>query len=735
MSGGLRAPLLAGRALRYLMIVCAALGALALYVLSTASANTALFAQNYRSLLGLNVALLLVLAALVVYQLALLGRRLRDKVFGSRLTLRFVLLFGLLAVLPGLLVYAVSVQFLERSIESWFEVRIDAALEGGLNLGRNALDNMLKDVSRKAQTMALSLSTYRSAEPVAELNRLREQADVQEATLFNARGKILAISGNERAPLMPDPPSAAVLRQVRLQQSYSAIEAIPDRGLYLRVLAPVVVLSLSEDMRVLQLLQPVPKRLAEDAETVQAGYRDYQELLLARVGLKRLYGVALTLALVLALLSALLLAFYLSERLSAPLNVLAQGTRAVAQGDFSQRIVVETRDELGVLSQSFNTMTEQLAEARSVAQRNQAQLETAKAYLESILSNLSAGVLAFDGDYRLRSANPSAHAILGAGLERLRDLSLEHWAAHEPRLARVSDAIRESFAGAGAQPWERQLEHAGGGAAPRMLLLRGTRLASETEPGFVVVFDDITHLLQAQRDAAWSEVARRLAHEIKNPLTPIQLSAERVQRKLAERLAPADAEVLEHATRTIVNQVTALKGMVDAFSQYAKAPEPKLVALDLNQLVREVLALYESMRGYLRTELARELPPVIGDAAQLRQVIHNLLQNAQDALADSPAPRIVVKSELAGESVRLSIEDNGAGFPEALMRRVFEPYVTTKPKGTGLGLVIVKKIIEEHGGQVTVENVEPHGARVSVLLARYASEGAARGELSSLGAN
>ena len=374
-----------------------------------------------------------------------------------------------------------------------------------------------------------------------------------------------------------------------------------------------------------------------------------------------------------------------------------------------------SRDELGMVTRSFNSMTLQLAEARAQAERHQAQLAHAKAYLESILANLSAGVLAFDDRLRLRSANPSAAHILGLECAPLLGCKLQQWGERDASLAPLGREIAAAFERAGSAEWEQQVEREVKGGI-QVLLLRGTRLPQGAELGSVVVFDDITHLLQAQRDAAWAEVARRLAHEIKNPLTPIQLSAERLQVKLAPKLAGNDADMLARSTQTIVTQVAALKRMVDAFSQYARTPEPSMRELDINALVREVLLLYESLGSSIRLDLAHHLPPVIGDAAQLRQVIHNLLQNAQDALAGTASPTIVIASEAIGELVYFSVTDNGSGFAEHLMKRVFEPYVTTKPGGTGLGLVIVKKIVEEHSGDVSITNVVPHGARVTVSL-------------------
>ncbi|MEW6314040.1 MAG: ATP-binding protein [Pseudomonadota bacterium] len=705
----------ASSVVRYVTLACVICGVVLLYLLFAASANSDLLARNYPRLLMASAMLVLSLIALVGYQLWQLRRKLKNRVFGSKLTLRLVLLFMLMAVLPGAVVYGASVLFLGNSIESWFDVRVDKALEGGLNLGRNAIDNMLHDLRKKADAMAQTLAEYPDVSQIAGLDHLREQAGVQEATLFSERGALIAFSGMQQSNIVPELPSAAVLRQARLQQAYGAIESLPDKGLYLRVVVPVNVLSATENVRILQLMQAVPEVIAKDAEMVQAGYRDYQELSLSRIGLKRLFGLTLTLTLLLALLFAILLAFLLSERLSAPLQVLAEGTRAVAQGDFTQLNTVYSRDEFGVLTQSFNNMTHQLEDARAAVQRNQLQLEAAKAYLESILANLTTGVMSFDAAMRLRAVNPSAGNILDVSFLLLLGIPLQQWRDTEARLAEFADAILQAFQQSGRAEWEQQFEY-GVKSGKRTLLLRGTALAAGAETGYVVVFDDITHLLQAQRDAAWSEVARRLAHEFKNPLTPIRLSAERMQHKLAAKLDAQDMDMLTHATQTIVNQVAALKSMVDAFSQYARLPEPTMRLLDLNTIVREVLGLYESPERHFQLDLTSHPLMVNGDPAQLRQVIHNLLQNAQDALADAASPVIRVCTEFAAEGVRLSVIDNGSGFPQALMTRLFEPYVTTKPKGTGLGLAIVKKIVEEHGGMIEIENIKPHGACIRVTL-------------------
>jgi PAS domain S-box-containing protein len=699
---------------KYLIFISALLGSFLLYLLSSASANTALFSRNYYVLLALAGILAVYLTVLVGYQLWQLRGKLKAQVFGAKLTLRLTLFFILIAILPGLLVYAVSVQFLDKSIESWFDLRVEKALEGGLNLGRNALETGLKELSQKGQSTALLLAKQSPEQYTKTLGQLIGKGTAQDVALFNKSGKLLAFASSNRKP-PPDTPDAEMLREASQQGLHSIIDTLPDNSLILRVLVLVKPLQLSTGTRILQLTQPVPKQLAADAEMVRAVYRDYQELSLSRLGLKRLYGITLTLSLLIVLLSAVSAAFFISDRLSAPLAALAEGTRAVAQGDFSRQHPIKSSDELGALTGLFNQMTLQLADAKTTSEQQQRQAEDAKAYLESMLAHLSSGVLVVDEQFKLRSVNSSAAQILGASLLDMQDVPLAEIAVRHPLLRPFSDAIMQAFNEVTSGEWQRQIERLSKNGE-QILLMRGTRLSTAADNSYVVVFDDITYLLQAERQAAWGEVARRLAHEIKNPLTPIQLSAERLQHKLSTKLDGSDAQLLQRATQTIVSQVAAMKNMVTEFADYARAPAPKLVVLDMHQLLREVLGLYEANSSPLTLRLNATQTWVKGDATRLRQVIHNLLQNSYDALQHMTHREIILSTANESGALKLCVQDNGSGFPEHLLARAFEPYRTTKPKGTGLGLAIVKKIVEEHGGSIVIENVTTGGTKVSVTL-------------------
>jgi nitrogen fixation/metabolism regulation signal transduction histidine kinase len=719
--------------MRIIFLISGSLGLMLLYLISLLSTKGAATGEYYKTLLILNAILAAVLVGFIGMQLWQLAKRMRSGQMGSRLTLRLLGTYALMAIVPGMLVYLVSVNFLTRSIESWFNVKVESALDGGLSLGQRALDIMLADVQEKAENMATTLAFQPSRSVYGQLNDLREKTGIQDATLMTLQGRIIAVSNSDPSSFLPELPNVRQLRQAE-HRSYSKIEPIADKGLYLRVLAPVSGQELSGETLILQLLQPVPKSLSNTAESVQSVYSEYQQLSYSRNAMKEVFTLTLTLVLMLCMLTALAIAFVLSKRLMQPLTVLADGTRAIARGDYNIVLPEHGRDELGVLVKSFNSMTRQVGDATKATEQSRLRTEAARNYLETVLAHLSSGVLAINQQAELRIYNLTASNILGINLNMFERKQFTDIAAKESYLIDFVNLIKSHFehtkqAEFAKEELNQQLEVVSP-SGKKLLLVRATRLPGDAENGFVVVFDDVTTMAQAQRDAAWGEVARRLAHEIKNPLTPIQLSAERLQHRLADKLDKEDAAMLKRGTNTIVNQVGALKSMVNEFSEYARAPAAKFSKLNLNQLIHDVAEMYQgaaegnhpngSNAFAGRFELMPDMPDMMGDATMLRQVLHNLMQNAQDACSQVAEPNIVIQTMFDDASIKLKVSDNGQGFPLNLLSQAFEPYITTKPHGTGLGLAIVKKIVEEHAGQIKLENNPTGGACVTIVLPRLA---------------
>jgi nitrogen fixation/metabolism regulation signal transduction histidine kinase len=753
---------MSGPWLRYVLVVGGAVCSILLFLLATASNNSGFFDRNYAWLLGLNAAVAVALLIFVIVMLGRLYSRYKSGKFGSKLMARLMVLFSAIGVLPGVLIFVVSVQFVSHSIDSWFNVRIDAALDSGLKLSHSMLDGALKDLTVKARETAATLDgqTEQGTNDIMQ-SMLTDDSGLQDILILDAEGKVLASAVEHREiDVQAERPTASMLEEAKRNDVFASLEGGSDpsavdatqnaldaaTSLRLRVVVPIPTPA-GGTPRFLQLLQAVPPNLAANAQVLGAAYSEYKMRSEERTGLRKMYIETLTLTLLLAIFGAIGSAFLIAGNLAQPLLVLAEGTRAVAEGDLSPRPIVATPDELGTLTQSFNAMTGQLFEARSAVERNRAALQSAKAHLESVLENMSAGVIVLDAEFNLVNANEAAERILETSVAGETGRALAAIEGLEPFSAAIGKAFSaQSAQSAAGSPrlrahWQQQLEiprrNAIGDDQDLTLLARGSRLPVRAGSGFIVVFDDISDVIAAQRSIAWGEVARRLAHEIKNPLTPIQLSAERMQMKLQGRLQEQDMELVNRATTTIVNQVDAMKRMVDDFRDYARTPPAMLQQLDLNGLIREILNLYLSgdANDIIHAQLAAGLPEVMGDPTQLRQVIHNLLQNAQDAMQDRGAaqvapPRIDVVTETIhyqnsdggkGMAVRLAIKDNGPGFAPKILARAFEPYVTSKARGTGLGLPMVKKIIDEHGGKIDIHNHGGgEGATISILLLKLA---------------
>ena len=756
------------------MSVTAALALVLLFLLTQATDNRQMYERNYELLYQLNITVAVLLAAVIGWVALRLGLRLKRGRFGSRLLVKLAAIFALVGLLPGLMIYTVSYQFVSRSIESWFDVEVEGALAAGLNLGRATLDTLANDLSNKTQQAASQLADTPDASVGLPLERLRDQLLVSDVVLWNGSGQVIASAGESRFLLQPERPSAQQLRNARSQRVITQIEGLEDVAATgfksadelaagstpatagrpaevkpPRIKAIAVVNSTNVNMlgevRFLQVIETLPATLVANAIAVQDANREYQERALARSGLRKMYIGTLTLSLFLAVFGAVLLAVVLGNQLAQPLLVLAEGVRQVARGDLTPKAALDGRDELGGLTRAFRDMTQQLFDARSAVQQSMSQVDASRANLQTILDNLTAGVIVLDVQGHIQSSNPGATRILRAPLAAYHGRAL----ADVPGLALFAQQVQAEFAAEqadqqgtvndaedvgergsnihaaqhGQEQWQQSFElHAdpagalNGNEHATALIARGAKMPGTEE--FLLVFDDVSDMVSAQRAQAWGEVARRLAHEIKNPLTPIRLSAERLEMKLTGKVNAPEQALLTKSVKTIVDQVDALKRLVNEFRDYARLPAADLQPVDLNALIHDVLQLYASDNPLARvqTELDLAAPMIRGDAQQLRQVLHNLLQNAQDAqesldaaqqsAAGQTAARVVVKTDYSATAhrVRLRVQDNGMGFPAHILKRAFEPYVTTKVKGTGLGLAVVKKIADEHGARIDLSN-------------------------------
>jgi len=694
----------------------------ALWLLASAAQNSEKFEKWLPWILLVNITGMLTLSVLLAGKLARLVRDFRRHVPGSRLKGRTVAIFSALALAPIFVVYYFSLQFLSRGIDSWFELEVSQGLKDTRELSRAVLEVREREFLQHAQTVAHSLSALPDFQLAASLDRERRDSTAIEFTVLGAQARIIATSSERPMDSLPVPATDEMMLQLRRGRPYVSLDMDAVGGYVIRAAAPMN--DGSGSGRVLIALYPVPLQLSQLADTVQRSYTQYANLVQLRRPLKSTFVLILSFVVLMSLIAAVYGALFAAQRLVQPVQDLIAGTRAVAKGNYDTRLPLPGRDELGFLVTSFNDMTKRLGRAREETRRSQQAVEAERAGLAVILARLSTGVVSLEANLTVRTANQAASAILGVDLEaaigKPFDESISDSALFSQFLSAIKQRLQPSYS-----DWREQIELLSE-SGKRVLMCACTALPNDAggAAGMVLVFDDITTLLQAQRDAAWGEVARRLAHEIKNPLTPIQLSAERMRRKFLGSMNAQDAQILERATHTIVAQVDAMKQMVNAFSEYARAPDMHFSPFDLNQLITEVVDLYrvQDSSADLKLRLSKDLPNISADRMRIRQILNNLVTNSLEALEGKVGASIEIETSVAddgarhGAAVAIVVTDNGPGFQRDLIGTVFDPYVTSKPKGTGLGLAIVKKIVEEHGGRIEADNQRSGGARVRILL-------------------
>lgn len=688
---------------------------LSLQLMSSASQASSELSEMYSWLLVVNAIGLVVLFCLVVVNVYSLGRQLRKQEAGSKLTFRMLSLFVLQALAPAAIVFYFSMQFLHQSIDSWFNVEIDRAMDDALELSQVSLDQRMRWHIKQTLLVSTALANKSDTLMALEIANWREMIEAREMAVFTGSGRIVASSSVNPSDILPNMPDEQVWLQLKQNGQYYAIEPDEDGGIQIRVVQKIQ----NDEPRFLQALFAVPVRIADLADSIEFAFVRYQEMRFLQRSLTQSFSLLLSLVLLLSLLAAIWLAFILIRHIVAPVKELVKGTQAVAAGHYRQQLPVLAQDDLGFLVESFNLMTKRIARSRDEARAASLEVESQRVYLEIILANLTTGVISFDANCKIRTANQAAYRILHIPVSRFIGQKLNALIEDYPEMADSLETLRDLLQ-QGDELWERRIAFMGPNGRQE-LLCRGTPLFSKdgVRMGAVMVFDDVTDLIQAQKNAAWGEVARRLAHEIKNPLTPIQLSAERLQHKLTQELSEESAKMLSRATRTIVQQVEAMKRMVDDFAEYARPAKKQVKKINLLDLVRDVMNLYALQSG-VRFTLAAEGSefPVEVDPDNIRQVLHNLIKNAQEAMAGKGkidiSLRQVHKNNL--DYVELAIYDEGVGLESDQIARIFEPYVTNKIKGTGLGLAIVKKVIEEHGGVIWVDTAYNKGAGFVIQL-------------------
>ena len=700
------------------LIFLVALAAALVYSLTLATNSGSPLSEYFWWLIAAGGLIVTILLAMLLRYGWLLLRHNRHNMLGSRLTRRLALMFTLIAVLPGLFLFGVSAQFISYSINSWFGNDTAQALESSLTLSKSALDNTLDNTIEQAAALQVEIISRTSmGGTAAEALRLSgETARFSQVGLYNPADGTTELISNPAA-LPPPPAEKEVAEELQRHGSSRSVTNINGK-LYaqgwLALPAP------QEKGKALFFRRPIPDNVARDAELIENARSKYAELTYAKQGLQTFFLITLLAAALLSIMLALVIALYFARRFIEPILSLAEGAKAVAQGDFSQPRPVYRNDELGQLTRLFNHMTEQLAIAREAEELNRIRQEAARHYLETVLESLTAGVITLDETGRLKTLNRSAENILGLPLSELSGSNWHDWPQSVPQYLLLTELFQTILA----------TEHTGkpvqtaytGGDEARILLAKATPLPADNGGGTVLVFDDITLLVRAQKEAAWGEVAKRLAHEIRNPLTPIQLSAERLAWKLQDKLGEQDAQILARSTDTIIKQVAAMKEMVEAFRNYARAPSLKLEKQDLNKIIEEVLLLYEAGACTFDAVFSNIPAVMYADTTAIRQVLHNIFKNAAEAAEEAAQPEVHIHTDNTDGKITLTVANNGKSFSKDMLANAFEPYVTDKPTGTGLGLPVVKKIVEEHGGRIALSNPAEGGACVKITLPALVEE-------------
>ena len=693
-----------------------------LWLLSAATENSSQFGRMHVALVFINILGLIVLIGLIGVNVVRLVRQYQRSATGSKLTAKLVVIFVVMALIPVSIVFYFSLGFLQKGIDSWFDVRVESAMDDALELGRSSLDMRMRGLLKQTRSMASTISEVPDDSVLFDLNELRDQSAASELTLMTQSGRIIASSSANPTVIIPHRPGDAVLSEVRQNNSYVGLAPVENLGLHIRVAVSVDRPEASIDPLLLFVLYPVENRISLLTNNVQSAYAKYKELVYLRGPLKQSFSFTLLLVLLVTLLSAVWAAFFFAQRLVAPIRILAIGTKAVASGNYHKKLPDTKNDELGALVDSFVDMTNKISTAQKEVKQSQQQAQRERAYLGAVLGRLSSGVITLDKNQKVRAVNTAASQILEVNADTTKGQHLNQLQIENPETQAFVQALT-SHIDDETDDWREEVTLLGT-TGHRTLMCQGSRLPAikGMSAGFVVVFDDITTLIEAQRSSAWGEVAQRLAHEIKNPLTPIQLSAERLRHKYLETMSPEDSEVLDRSTHTIVQQVQALKEMVQAFSEYARTPELHLQPLSIEIIINEVLDLYrgDEQKFGIKFHVSDDIPNVEADPGRIRQLMHNLLRNAIESLVQNRRGQIdLTLSSLEIQSIQyveLRVQDNGDGIPDNMMEKLFEPYATSKPKGSGLGLAVVKRIIEEHSGILFAENVAKGGACIVIRI-------------------